>query len=163
MGAKQDLEKFVRNLRRGTGAAASKANMRLIGERAIQLIVRRTQQGFGVSKTGGNQFKLKQLSQNYIDYRNKNRNKLDPTTKAGTSNLTFSGQMLRSMTVKSVSNSVVTFGPNDRRRKGGLTNAALAEILKVNRPFNNLSAKEILVMVEFIDKILQLEIVNENS
>ena len=159
MGAKQDLEKFVRNLRRGTGAAASKANMRLIGERAIQLIVRRTQLGFGVKSTGDNEIKFQKLSENYVEYRRKNRNKLDPTTKTGTSNLTFTGQMLRSMTVKAVANSFVRFGPNERRRKGGLTNAALAEILQARRPFNNLSKKEIRTMVEFIDKILQLEIV----
>lgn len=159
MGAKADLEKFVRNIRRGTGATASKANMRLIGERAIQLIVRRTQQGFGVARTGGNEQSLKSLSSAYVEHRRNNRDKLDPTTTPTKSNLTFTGTMLRSMTIKSLSNNSVTFGPNNRRRKGGLTNFQIAEILEKRRPFNNLSAKEINTMVEFIDKILQLEIV----
>jgi len=161
MSAKSDIEKFVRNLRRGTGVATSKANMRLLGERCIQLIVRRTQQGFGVARTGGEEVNLKSLSENYIAYRQKNRRKLDGTTTPRKSNLTFTGQMLRSMTVKQVTNSIVKVGPNNRRRKGGLTNAQLAEILQVRRPFNNLSQGEIEVVVNFFDKILQLEIVKQ--
>lgn len=159
MSVKADIEKFVRNLKRGVGVTASQKNMRLIGERCIQLIVRRTQQGLGVKMVGGAEMPLRALSQNYIAFRNKQRRNLDPTTTANKSNLTFTGQMLRSMTIKQVSNSIVRVGPNEKVRKGGLTNARLAEILQQKRPFNNLSAREIKTVVEFFDEILQLEIV----
>lgn len=159
MGARKDLDDFVRKLKSGTGVVASKNTMRLIGERCIQLIVRRTQKGLGVARTGGQEIPLRNLSDSYIEYRRKKARQLDPTTRPITSNLTFTGQMLRSMTVKQLSNSVVSVGPDRRRRKGGVTNEQIAEYLSKERPFNNLSANEIKTVVKFIDEILQLEIV----
>lgn len=159
MTAKSELRRFVRDLKKGTDAWTSKKNMRLIAERAIQLIVRRTQKGFGVKNNNGQEIPLKALSAVYIEQRKRKRSELDGTTSPIKSNLTFTGQMLRSMTVKNVTNKSVSIGPNRRRRKGGLTNEQIAEFVQKERPFNNLSFKEINAIVKFMDEVLQLEII----
>lgn len=159
MSSKAELRRFVRDLKRGTDSWTSKKNMRLIAERAIQLIVRRTQKGFGVKNNNGQEIPLKALSSVYIEQRKRQRKLLDGTTSPIKSNLTFTGQMLRSMTVKEITNKSVSIGPNKRRRKGGLTNEQIAEYVQKERPFNNLSFKEINAIVKFMDEVLQLEII----
>lgn len=130
--------------------------MRAYGELAIEAIVKRTRQGYGVSQTAGKQRKLKALSDSYIKYRQRNRTRLDSTTSPRRSNLTFTGQLLRSMRVKKVTNRQVIWGPNKRRRRRGLTNERLGEIVaEQGRPFNFLSKTDIDRLVKVIDKYLQ--------
>lgn len=150
------MPQFLRKLRVGVRDTYKKKQMKALGELAIDLIVERTRQGFGVSRTGAKQKPLKSLSPPYIDHRKANRSKLDSTTSPHRSNLTFTGRMLRSMRVKKVSNRLVSWGPNKRRRKGGLTNEKIGELVAENgRPFNFLSRKDIKKMVKLADKILQ--------
>lgn len=152
MTAKADLNKLVRNLRKGIGVSTSKRSMKLLGNEAIDLIVERTRRGKGVKRTGAKQRRLKRLSKRYVEYRK--TQKLDATTSPGKSNLTFTGQMLRSMRVKSNSARKVTWGPNKRRRKGGITNEQVGEYVSRARPFNFLSAREITKIAKTLDKIL---------
>lgn len=153
------LDKFVRNLRRGVGESFAKKKMRAVGELAIELIVKRTRNGFGLRKTGGTNKRLKKLATSTKNYRKANRSKLDSTTSPGKSNLTFTGKMLRSMVVKEVKNRKVTWGPNKRMRKDGLTNEELGKIVADNgRPFNYLSKTEIKKMITLMDKQLKKEI-----
>ena len=154
--AKKDLAKLARNIRRGIGVSFSKKRMRDIGLEAIEIIVARTRKGQGVKRTGGRKARLKRLSSNYIAYRRSQN--LDSTTSAGKSNLTFTGQLLRSMVVKTNSNRKVTWGPNRRRRRGGLTNERLGEIVSVKRPFNFLSSREISRLAKSIDKNLSRQL-----
>lgn len=149
---KNDFAKLARNLRRGILASLAKKNMRSLGLEAIDIIVARTRKGQGVKRTGGRKRRLKRLSPRYISYRQTQR--LDKTTSPGKSNLTFSGQLLRSMVVKSNSTRKVTWGPNRRRRKGGLTNERLGEIVSVERPFNFLSAREVTQLSRSINRLL---------
>lgn len=150
--AKQDINKLARNLRRGIGQSTSKVAMKMLGEEAIKIIVKRTRGGFGVKRTGAPSNRLKKLSPSYIEYRKTQR--LDRTTSPGRSNLTFTGQMLRSMRVKSNSDRKVTWGPNRRRRKGGVTNEQVGEYVSQVRPFNFLSKREITKIAKLLDKIL---------
>lgn len=156
MTAKKDLLKIARNIRKGIGFAVSKKQMRELGLEAIGLIVERTRKGKGVRQTGERQRKLKKLSSSYIAYRKTRR--LDSTTSARKSNLTFTGQMLRSMVVKQSTNRKVTWGPNKRKRKGGLTNEKLGEIVSKKRPFNNLSARELTKLTKEIERVLSRQL-----
>jgi hypothetical protein len=150
------MEQFVRNLRRGVGNAYTKSMMRKYGELAIKFIVARTRKGIGVSKTAGSEKRLKALSASYIKHRQRNTGKLDSTTSPRRSNLTFTGQMLRSMRVKEVSKRQVKWGPNKVRRKGGITNEKVGEfVAQQGRPFNFLSKVDIKKLIKFIDKSLQ--------
>lgn len=152
MTARKDLNRLAKNLRRGIGMSVSKRSMKMLGEQAIELIVDRTRKGFGVKRTGLKRNRLKRLSPAYIAYRK--TQKLDATTSAAKSNLTFTGQLLRSMRVKSNSNRKVSWGPNKRRRKGGITNERLGEIVSGARPFNFLSAREITKIAKLLDRVL---------
>ena len=152
MTAKKDINRLVRNLRRGIGVSTSKRAMKQLGNEAIDIIVTRTRRGLGVARTGSRQQRLKGLSPRYIEFRKTQR--LDPTTSAGKSNLTFTGQLLRSMRVKSNSARKVTWGPNKRRRKGGITNERLGEYVSVARPFNFLSTREVTQIAKSLEKIL---------
>jgi hypothetical protein len=150
---------LARNIRRGIGQSTSKKNMLFFGETAIEIIVTRTRSGKGVKKTGAAQNKLKRLSAPYIAYRR--TKKLDATTSPGKSNLTFSGQLLRSMRVKEATNRRVRWGPNRKLRggtgafrSGGLTNEQLGEIVSRERPFNFLSKREITKLAKVLDKVL---------
>lgn len=153
--ARRTLEQFIRNLRRGVGSSFDKKFMKSLGELAIKQIVTRTKKGSGVNRTGGDARRLKPLSESYIQHRVRNRFRLDPSTSPRRSNLTFTGQLLRSMRVKEVSKRKVVWGPNKRRRRGGLTNERLGEIVaEKGRPFNNLSKTDIQILVKRIDKML---------
>ena len=118
--------------------------IKIYGKAAIDIIVKRTRRGFGVRQTGSNQYRFAKLSSSYIEQRK--RSKLDSTTSPSKSNLTFTGQLLRSLVVtKSGKEGSFTIGPNQRRRKGGLTNESLAGLLetKNDRIFLNLAASEL--------------------
>lgn len=158
MSVKKQLNTIARNIRRGIGFSVSKKQMRELGFEAIDIIVERTRKGQGVKRTGGRKGRLKRLSPRYIAYRKTQR--LDRTTSPRKSNLTFTGQMLRSMTVKTSSNRRVTWGPNKRRRKGGLTNERLGEIVSIARPFNNLSSRELTKLAKNIERVLARQLKN---
>ena len=107
----REFEKILTGL---IGDSINQKAMKAFGEAARDLIVARTRRGFGVEKTGANQQRLKPLSQSYIKQRQ--RSSLDPTTSARKSNLTFSGQLLRSIVVKA-GRGKVSIQPNNRRRR----------------------------------------------
>ena len=155
MSTTRDIEKIVRKLRRGVGTSVSKRAMRILGQQMIKLIVARSRRGLSVERTGAAERRFKPLSGQYVRFRSENRFKLDRTTSPAKSNITFTGQMLRSMTVKSNSDRFVRIGPNRRVRRGGITNERLAQIVSRQRPFNNLSKKEISKLLDFVDKNLQ--------
>ncbi len=62
------------------------------------------------------------------------------------------------MRVKEASNRKVRWGPNRRRRKGGLTNERLGDIVQKKRPFNFLSRGEVTKVARELDRILQKEL-----
>lgn len=113
------------------------------GEKAADLIKKRTRLGYGVDKQGGTKKKLKPLSQSYKKHRQRHRP--SGPTSAGKSNLTSSGNMLDSLksTPKKGKASVGFFDK---------TNADKAEYVSEDRPFNNLSKAEIKQIQEDIEK-----------
>lgn len=151
------LDQFIRNLRRGVGNAFSERKMRLLGNLAIERITERTRRGYGVSRTGANQTKLKRLSPSYVAFRKSRRRELDSTTSPRKSNLTFSGRLLRSMVIKEISNRQVKWGPKNNMRKGSrITNEQLGEyVAQAGRPFNNLSKQDIRAIRVAMDKSLR--------
>lgn len=161
MTAKKDLQKIAKNLRKGIGFTTSIKSMNAIGLQMIELIVARTRKGLGVSKTGAKAKRLKPLSRAYVQRRKVAKN-LSSLTRPGKSNLTFTGIMLDSMRVLTKSPRFVRVGPNERRRKGGVTNREIAEFVSEDRPFNNLSDTELNKMARFIDRILRRSFKNNN-
>lgn len=117
--------------------------MHALAEMSIDMIRRRTRQGFGVRSFGGAKERLKPLSERYKEYRRENRRKLSPETSPGKSNLTFTGQMLDSMQIVSESKGIAKIGPYGQRRLGGGRNEDVAKWVEENgRPFLYLTGQE---------------------
>jgi len=144
--------------------ALSNRELRAIGKFAIDIIAKRTRNGFGVKQAGGPQTRLKKLSSTYIDYRKANRRKLDPTTTPGKSNLTFTGILLRSLRVVNVNEAQQTLAinANNVKRKGGVRNREIADFqAEQGRIFLNLSRSELLKIGQAYKKGL-IENVNKD-
>ena len=152
----------------------SKAQLQKIAEAAADMIRVRTRKGFGVKRHAGQESKLKPLSKSYIaqrkgeiafftsdsgdviPYKPKNPKKINRSlTSPGKSNLTFSGQMLDSLTGSALSQGkaiVKLKGTRDDKK----TNAEVGEFVSVERPFMRLSGKELKKIADILKKdILQ--------
>ena len=157
------FDQFIRKLKRQMGQAFNGKFMAKIGELMVETIVERTRKGFGVDprqrRQGvGKGKRLRALSESYIAYRQRNSGSLDSTTSPRKSNLTFTGQLLRSMRVKKATKREVIVGPNRRRRRGGrgLTNERLGEIVaEQGRPFNLLTNKDLKTLIKKLDAELK--------
>ena len=158
--ATRNLDSFIRSLNTGVKRTFSKKTMRLAAELAILQIVHRTRiLGKGVSRTGGKDRRLKALKPSTIEARRrlKHRGQLHPKTSPGKSNLTRSGRLLDSLVIKELTNTSVTWGPKNNRRRGEkITNEQLGELVaQAGRPFNFLSSKDIKKLVDLVDEVLQ--------
>lgn len=124
-----------------------------VGRFAVDIIVKRTRLGYGVSRNYGFKEQLKRLSKSYVKYRG--RVSLGELTTPKKSNLTLTGQMLRSMAVISAVPGKVEIGPTGNRRKRGNeektpTNAAVAAYQEdQGRTFNRMSIYEIQQVLRF--------------
>lgn len=150
-----DIKTVVNNLQRRFSRALTTKDMRDLGKLAAKAIVDRTKAGRGVRNTGGNERKLKKLSTQYIEFRKKQT--LDPSTSPATSNLTFSGDMLRSIKTISVKtgtrgNGELIVGPVGRK------NIRKATFVSVDRPFMNLSGKDIKKLIDLMTKRIRSNI-----
>jgi hypothetical protein len=127
--------------------------LRQLGEQAALLIRRRTRLGYGAPEGAWGtveRFKLPSLSKGYMDFRQTTgASWLSEFTSARKSNLTFTGQLLDSMSVLRVTGKTVTVGPQGSRidpfskASGMTTNQKLADTLaKKGRTFNNLTRLE---------------------
>lgn len=141
--AQNDLRKFTDKLQAVMRDAAKQNALRPVALKAIEIIQKRTRLGYGVpAGTNGTaeRFKLPSLSSRYVDRRK--RAKLDEFTTAGRSNLTYTGQLLSSMSITKESQGSIFIGPTGSRREGG-TNARVAGFVATGgRPFLSLSRPE---------------------
>lgn len=158
MTAQQDIVKFVKQLRKQIEAVTSKKVMAEIGALMVQMVVKRTRNGFGVQETGSASKPLKKLSPKYVAFRKRSPRLNTSLTSPGRSNLTFTGAMLNSIRVTSVRTGAearVTIGAGKQRRKGGVTNEQIAEFVAAQgREFLNLSRSELERVSKFIDSRL---------
>ena len=115
----------------------------------IDIVVKRTRLGYGVSKQFGQKEKLKKLSKKYIQKRETFRG-LDSLTRPRTSNLTLTGQMLKSMDVIRAPGGGVAIGPTGNRTDSKSNNAQIAGYQeKQGRTFNRVSYLEFNQILRF--------------
>lgn len=146
MTAKRDIDKFTNRLTLAIKRALNTGELNAIAKIAISIISKRTRAGFGVKNAGQNATRLKKLSGTYVEFRKKSKDLNRALTTPGKSNLTFTGKLLESLTVKqvNVAEQKVFIGGNRRRRKGGATNEDVAGfVAEQGREFLNLSRREI--------------------
>jgi len=119
-----------------------KINMDIVADLAIDLIYKRVKAGYGVTDQKAKapqKDKLTPLSEGYKKYRKKNK----PTGEGASpnkSNLTYSGQLLKSLKADT-SNAKVKINAKGQH-KSGISNAKLAEYVQELRPFLALTDKE---------------------
>lgn len=128
----------------------SKSNMKDIAEKGAELIKSRTRSGKGVDVSGGEERALKPLARSTVERRR--RKNLHPSTSPGKSNLTESGKMLDSI------QGTVDSANNPRIEIAGAKNRKKASEVQGDRPFLNLSKKEIDTLKDEIKKKLIAEI-----
>jgi len=129
------VSKFIADIRKGLNGKVKDAISEVAAKTGAQLIQRRTREGKGVATDGNATYTLKKLSARYIDFRK--RQTLSPHTTATKSNLTFTGEMLGSLTAKRDSPGrwlIILKGSRNRK---------LAKYVAKARPFMHLSGGEI--------------------
>jgi len=137
----QDLKKFFDKLTKQTKDAKSRSVYKFLADELIKIIVKRTRLGYGVDQNLGQRSKLKALSPRYVTARKKYLD-VDSTSRPGKSNLTLTGQMLRSMKIIKQDARSVTIGPTGLRREGD-SNLDIAQYQEdMGRVFNRISVNE---------------------
>lgn len=148
----RSLKTITDKIRKSLGDVVSRKEMLEIGDFAVDLIVKRTRLGYGVSKQFGTKMRLKSLSESYKKRRAKFAG-LSGTTTPSRSNLTLTGQMLESMDVITARDGRVTFGPTGYRSSDGNSNLEIAEYQEeAGRIFNRVSQLEFQQIVRFYRK-----------
>ncbi len=145
------LKQFTDKLKKYVNRGASNKELKAVAEFAIGTIVKRTRLGYGApTDMIGNRFRLKPLSETYVEYRSKSgRRKLGQYASPKRSNLTFSGKLLDSIGILSIKQGQVVVGPKGSRA-GGLTNADVARfVAEQGRSFLNLTIPEFKQLVRF--------------
>ncbi len=122
---KTSLDKIFKRLDDVLKDAIKPKELTPLAEYAIDLIVKRTRLGYGVSRQFGSKTALKKLSKDYIDSRKKSKS-LFELARPSFSNLTRTGQMLSSMAIVNSRNGKVTIGPTGNRSEGKASNAKVA-------------------------------------
>lgn len=103
----------------------------VIGKQVISIIFKRVKKGFGVTSefsSAPGQQRFDPLSTSYKAFRRRNSGKLARDTSPNKSNLTFTGELLKSMTYRRLKKRVKVMIPSTVRTDG-LSNKRLKEIL----------------------------------
>lgn len=105
-----------------------------------------------VDRVGAKEAALRKRGSNFKNARHESGG-LSPDTTPSRSNLTRTGQLLKSEDVKVVGSRSVTFGPTGNRTEGGASNEDIAGYQKKQgRTYNNLSQSEINQIKAVIQK-----------
>jgi hypothetical protein len=173
--AKQLRKQVEKAIDKAVKKIKSSSEMQNFADLTAEIIRRRTRLGYGVKSPGARRERLKPLSESYIEQRRgdavyftddqgqvrrvttsdkfKQRKKLSARTTPNKSNLTFTDQMLDSLTgfARSGEFKVEPTGQRD----DGLTNRQVAEYVEEERPFLTLSRSEIKQLQQSVTKRLQ--------
>lgn len=131
----------------------SKQFKEIIAIEVIRIIRGRVGSGYGVvddTKEPATKMPLKSLSPKYVQFRQKSAN-LSSLARPGKSNLTFTGQMLKSMTYD-VAKGIRVYIPETTRKDGDLTNAEVAFFASLDRPFLALTDSELKNIIKLYER-----------
>jgi len=140
------FRRFTKDFQNMILKSLNKNAMTRIGGILAEDIKRRTRLGFGVKKANQERTKLKKLSDKYVKFRKDNKGKLLNLTTPKRSNLTFSGQLLDSLTAQSDNPGKVTLrflGVHKNLDGSTMNNGLLANFVSKARPFLGPTNREI--------------------
>lgn len=140
---KKEFRKFTDKLQKIVVQAKSSKEVEALAEFVVDLIVKRSRLGYGITRHGGEKVKFPELSENYVLMRKKNRGSLDSTTSAKKSNVTYTGQLLRSLGYRRRGKSGFIVQAEGSRDEGGTNEEVAYQLLKKrNRKFIGLTRSE---------------------
>lgn len=147
MEIKEALSKAIKK-------ATSKQSLKKYGNQVVDDIKRRTRLGFGVKEHGGKRYSLssKPLSAAYLKFRKKHKKLLHGETSPTKHNLTFTGQLLNAMKAEVKSRTIEVNFHNRRPPKP--SNAEIAGYVSKDRPFLNMSDRELQRLIKEIENVL---------
>lgn len=179
MSATKDFKKFTDKLENELATLIGRAFTLELAKLARNLVYKRTKAGYGVNKLDGEniqQQKLKPLSDSYIKQR---QGKVKFITKNGVvvplvpgakfqikkpklgefgsptrSNLTFTGEMLNAVTYELTRQGFTLVIP-DSARSDGKTNAEIADLAQLERPFFSLTMQEVQILTREVERKLR--------
>jgi hypothetical protein len=126
--------------------------IKALAAEAIRMIQVRTRLGYGVDTPGGKRFRLKPLSEKYVERRAAQKNKLSEHTSPNRSNLTFSGELLDSLDSRFPGPGKILIEPTGTRKDGTTNQAVAASVTEGGRPFLALSDLELKKLNRFFEK-----------
>ncbi len=135
------VAKFIAKIKAGLEGSIKDQVSKAAAQMAADLIRDRTRQGYGVANDGGSKFPLAPLSLRYVERRK--RSALSPFTSPSKSNLTFSGAMLESLSIKRSSPGNWLVILQGSHPTAGIENSLLARYVSRKRPFMFLSGGEV--------------------
>lgn len=147
-----DLKKIIDKLSKTVEKSLDRFSMQDVGDFAASLIVKRTRLGYGVEENFGEKKKLAALSINYVKTRK--RLGVDGSTTAKKSNLTRTGQMLKSVKAKYKGKGTIIVSPTGTR-SDGQSNIDIAKYNAERSPsrvFNRVSKLEFQQILRFYRK-----------
>lgn len=122
--------------------------LKLLGEKAVELIRKRTKLGYGVKTQGGTKSKLKPLSEGYKKVRKKTG--VASSTSINKSNLTLTGEMLKDLKYE-IEDGRIVVGWDE----GSFSHDKAEWNTEKGRAFNNLSKAEIKQLRDFLEDLLK--------
>ena len=160
--AKIDMSKFNKDMENVVKEFTNKDVMQQIGDYAVDRIKTRTRLGKGVKSTGSEAEPLKPLKDSYREQRKRDKRsgKLSQFSSPAKSNLTRTGQMLDSISVKATAQKVLLYFRGSRKDSDA-SNAEVAGFVSESRPFFNLSKAELNGLNRFIRDLFE-KIVKRN-
>jgi hypothetical protein len=142
---KLNLEHLVKNV-------VTEKLLRTMGERAVDMVRRRTRLGYGVAgeEFGGSQQKLEKLAAPTKEKRArlKKQGRLSSETTPAKSNLTETGKLLDSIQFRVRGNRLEVF-------IAGLDNQLVASYVSDKRPFFTLTQPEVSRLADLIEQAIQ--------
>lgn len=146
---KTSLDKIFKRIKSALSEAVKRPEMEPTARFAIEVIVKRTRLGSGVRHQFGEKGPLKKLSLRYVKQRTMFSD-LDALTTPKRSNLTLTGQMLKSMDIIRSENGKITIGPTGSRYDSKSSNAQIAAFQeRQGRTFNRVSYLEYKQILRF--------------
>jgi hypothetical protein len=139
---KQIMIDFVARLNKQIEATTGPEEMKAIGKFLIGKIAVRTRLGNGVNNHLDEKSKLKKLSPKYVEYR-KTYAHLSNMTKPRMSNLTRTGSMIDSLSIKAIGKNSIRIGPTGTDRNGVSNSSKAYWQEKAGRVFLRLSKQEV--------------------
>jgi hypothetical protein len=124
---------FSRAQRAVVDAVSAKAT-KAVGEKAVEIVRRRTRLGYGATENFGQRSRLKPLSSKYVAFRS-TFSELYSQTTPKRSNLTLTGQMLDSLRVISSVRGAVVIGPKGARDDEKTNEEIAGYVSEQGRPF----------------------------